>query len=71
MSISVWPFDGPVGEDGSYQCPETHFQCHNNGYCMPVFVRCNGVYDCPGKEDEVGCSDGDYKCPGFYRRGDN
>nr|KAG5694756.1 hypothetical protein BaRGS_002709 [Batillaria attramentaria] len=22
-------------------------------YCMPVFVRCNGVYDCTGHEDEA------------------
>ena len=46
-------------------CPETHFQCLDNGYCLPVFLRCNGVYDCPGKEDEGGC--GDYTCPDYYR----
>nr|KAG5697927.1 hypothetical protein BaRGS_026865 [Batillaria attramentaria] len=36
-----------------------------DGYCLPVFVRCNGVYDCPGKEDEAACDS--YTCPGFYR----
>ncbi|XP_076464779.1 uncharacterized protein LOC143296633 [Babylonia areolata] len=47
-------------------CPETHFLCPGNlTYCMPVFVRCNGVYDCPGREDEEGCDR--YQCPGFYR----
>ena len=51
---------------GSYSpCPETHFRCPGNGYCLPVYVRCNGVYDCPGHEDEVGCDV--YTCPGFYR----
>ena len=45
-------------------CPETHFQCHDNGYCLPIFVRCNGVYDCPGKEDEGQCNV--YTCPGYY-----
>ena len=53
------------GVNGSSVCPETHFQCPDNGYCLPVFVLCNGVYDCPGHEDEVDCDS--YKCPGFYR----
>ena len=51
--------------NGSSVCPETHFQCPDNGYCLPVFVLCNGVYDCPGHEDEVDCDS--YQCPGFYR----
>ena len=46
-------------------CPDTHFQCPGGGYCLPVFVRCNGVNDCPGREDEADC-DG-FTCPGFYR----
>ncbi|KAL8562025.1 hypothetical protein ACOMHN_031796 [Nucella lapillus] len=45
-------------------CPETHFQCPE-GYCLPVYVRCNGVLDCPDGEDEAGCDS--YICPGFYR----
>ena len=51
--------------DESVQCPETHFLCPGSGYCLPVFVICNGVIDCPGREDEGGCSS--YRCPGFYR----
>ena len=58
---SVQPDFGSV--DGV--CPETHFWCLDKGYCLPVFVRCNGVYDCPGHEDEKGCDK--YMCPGFYR----
>ena len=46
-------------------CPDTHFQCPGEGYCLPVYVRCNSVYDCPGREDEKGCDR--YTCPGFYR----
>ena len=46
-------------------CPDTHFRCAGQGYCLPVYVRCNGVYDCPGREDEAGC--GRFSCPGFYR----
>ena len=52
-------------DNESVQCPETHFRCPGNGYCLPVFVICNGVIDCPGREDEDGCSS--YRCPGFYR----
>ncbi|XP_070198384.1 G-protein coupled receptor GRL101-like [Littorina saxatilis] len=48
-------------------CGETHFLCPqpNGGYCLPVYVRCNGVNDCPGREDEEGCEN--YSCPDFYR----
>ena len=58
---------GPLTDrdERATHCPETHFQCPDNGYCLPVFLRCNGVYDCPGKEDEGRC--GDYTCPGYYR----
>ena len=47
------------------ECPETHFWCAAKDFCLPVFVRCNGVYDCPGHEDEKDCDV--YTCPGFYR----
>ncbi|PVD35472.1 hypothetical protein C0Q70_02435 [Pomacea canaliculata] len=47
-------------------CPETHFQCPGlDIYCLPVYVRCNGVFDCPGKQDETTCDT--YTCPGYYR----
>jgi hypothetical protein len=40
---------------GLLTCPETHFQCAGNGFCLPAHMRCNGVFDCPGREDEAGC----------------
>nr|KAG5708960.1 hypothetical protein BaRGS_009369 [Batillaria attramentaria] len=46
-------------------CPVTHFRCPTSGYCLPVYLRCNGVDDCPGREDESECDS--YTCPGFYR----
>ena len=51
--------------DHSQPCPETHFQCSSDGYCLPVFLRCNGVNDCPGRVDEHTCNT--FACPGFYR----
>ena len=54
---------GSAGVDAV--CPETHFWCPDKDFCLPVFVRCNSVYDCPGHEDEEGCDV--YTCPGFYR----
>ena len=45
-------------------CPETHFQC-TDGYCLPVFLRCNNFFDCPHHEDELNCDE--FQCPGFYR----
>ena len=53
------------GSEEEEACPETHFWCLDKDYCLPVFVRCNGVFDCPGHEDERDCDK--YTCPGFYR----
>ena len=39
--------------------------CAGNGYCLPVYVICNGVYDCPGRQDEAACDS--YTCPGLFR----
>ena len=52
----------------SEPCPDTHFRCPGKlNYCMPVYVLCNGVYDCIGREDEAGCDIESVTCPGFYR----
>ncbi|KAL8560513.1 hypothetical protein ACOMHN_023786 [Nucella lapillus] len=46
-------------------CPETHYQCAHNGYCLPTFTLCNDLFDCPDHEDEADCDS--YTCPGHYR----
>ena len=30
-------------------CPLTHFQC-SQGHCLPIYLLCNGVDDCPNRE---------------------
>ena len=50
---------------GPVECPTTHFHCSGQTfYCLPVFVRCNGVFDCPEHEDEMACDT--YTCHGYY-----
>jgi hypothetical protein len=47
-------------------CPDTHFRCPGPlTICMPVYTRCNGYFDCEGRQDEDSCDN--YQCPGFYR----
>ncbi|XP_076435809.1 uncharacterized protein LOC143275521 [Babylonia areolata] len=52
--------------NGSLSCTPTHFTCSASSQdCVPVFLRCNQVRDCPDGEDEEGCRH--YTCPGFFR----
>ena len=37
-----------VDKDGRVDCPETHFMCQSEAYCLPVYLRCNQINDCPG-----------------------
>ena len=46
-------------------CPRGYFRCPSSVHCLPIYLRCNGVFDCPRHEDEVECND--YACPGLYR----
>ena len=63
-SINVSQSESNVMQDDA--CPVTHFWCSERRlYCLPVYVRCNGVKDCLQGEDELKCES--YQCPGMYR----
>ena len=62
MSSKARPFLKQMKD--SDECPVTHFQC-SQGHCLPIYLRCNGVDDCPNREDEASCES--YTCSGFYR----
>ena len=52
----------------SYTCPESHFTCEEEFFvCLPMYLRCNGVKDCVGGQDELACEDS--TCSGYYRYG--
>ena len=64
--FNTLPLEPSDFEENSTLCPITHFECLvHSYYCLPVYLRCNGVYDCPDREDEADCES--YTCPGYYR----
>ena len=63
INISNFPVHGTSSRTGP--CPSTHLQCPGDLLCLPVYVRCNDVYDCPHHEDEADCEE--LSVPGFYR----
>ena len=47
-------------------CPITHYRCTRELFnCLPIFTRCNGVFDCIFQEDERDCES--WTCHGLYR----
>ena len=56
--------DGTFHVTASHYCPQTHFRCLDQ-YCLPVYLRCNGMADCTKHEDELACDS--YTCQGYYR----
>ncbi|XP_025113529.1 G-protein coupled receptor GRL101-like [Pomacea canaliculata] len=55
-----------MSDMSTFTCPVSHFMCASlHQVCLPVFLRCNGLYDCPDHEDEAECDR--YTCPDFYR----
>ena len=63
VNISDLPVNGTSPTND--QCPDSHFQCPGDLLCLPVYVRCNDVYDCPHHEDEAECEG--LSAHGFYR----
>ena len=52
--------------NNSRPCPDTHYRCATAMvHCLPIYTRCNELYDCPYHEDERDCED--ITCPGLYR----
>ena len=52
--------------NNSELCPDTHYRCATAmAHCLPIYTRCNELYDCPYHEDERECED--ITCPGLYR----
>ena len=45
-----------------FECPN-HFKCHGT-YCIPLFMVCDGIDDCPDKADEKDCKN--IVCPGMF-----
>ena len=47
-------------------CPVTHYRCTKEWfYCLPIYTRCNGFFDCIFQEDEKNCEG--WTCPNLYR----
>ena len=46
-----------------FECP-TMFKCRIN-YCIPTYMLCDGVRDCPDGDDEASCVN--IMCPGLLR----
>ena len=50
----------------SEPCPDTHYRCATAMvHCLPIYTRCNELYDCLYHEDERDCED--ITCPALYR----
>ena len=46
-------------------CMHDGVSSSGDGYCLPLYALCNGVHDCPYREDEHQCQRPD--CRGLYR----
>ena len=44
-----------------HECPSM-FKCYRS-YCIPIYMICDGINDCPLSEDESECAE--KSCPGY------
>ena len=40
----------------THGCLSNQFACRNGGICIPSVEHCDGVFDCPDRSDEWGCT---------------
>ena len=64
-SFIAYPLSPSLAQGDCSPYSMTHFQCQRDHYCLPVYLRCNGVRDCGDGEDEAQCNS--FLCPGYYR----
>jgi hypothetical protein len=36
-------------------CLASQFRCTTSGFCIPSVQKCDGIVDCPDREDELDC----------------
>ncbi|KAL8609057.1 hypothetical protein ACOMHN_059870 [Nucella lapillus] len=70
-SPALVDFDGvrsfiSAAMNSSESCPDSHYRCPGDfNDCLPVYTRCNLMYDCIDHQDEEGCEE--LTCSGFFR----
>ena len=37
-------------------CLASQFRCTTSGFCIPSVQKCDGIVDCPDREDEIDCA---------------
>ena len=50
----------------AFHCPANYVKCPRS-YCIPVHRVCDGTFDCPQRDDEIGCENQDGRCKGMYK----